>query len=229
MSEPEPPYADGLLHAKPGAVPADAKWPLAPGQYPLGMGDGRDGKLRVPHGPGHGALPLIVMLHGAGGDADRALSRIAGIADAALVVAPESLGQTWDVLMGGYGPDVQRLDARLAALFADWPLDPARLVIAGFSDGASYALSLAVMNGGLFTHALGFSPGFVAPLSISERRARMFVSHGEDDQILSITHCSRRFVPKLGRAGFDVEYVEFAGGHEVPEAIAERALAFLRN
>jgi predicted esterase len=31
----------------------------------------------------------------------------------------------------------------------------------GFSDGASYALSLGLANGDLFTHVLGFSPGFM--------------------------------------------------------------------
>ncbi len=31
----------------------------------------------------------------------------------------------------------------------------------GFSDGASYALSLGVPNGDLFTHIVAFSPGFM--------------------------------------------------------------------
>jgi len=33
----------------------------------------------------------------------------------------------------------------------------------GFSDGASYALSVGITNGDLFTHVIAFSPGFVAP------------------------------------------------------------------
>ena len=37
-------------------------------------------------------------------------------------------------------------DAALAGVFVTWPLDPARLAIAGFSDGASYALSLAMID-----------------------------------------------------------------------------------
>jgi phospholipase/carboxylesterase len=190
------------------------------------MGGDRDGRLRVPPGAVSGPLPLIVMLHGYSGGAERALRRIAGIADQALVMLPESLGATWDVLEGGYGPDIARIDAALARVFAAWPVDPARLAIAGFSDGASYALSLALMNGALFSHCLAFSPGFAAPVRL-ERGARVFVSHGTEDEILPIENCSRRLVPKLRASGFQGQYVEFPGKHEVPEAIARQALEFM--
>lgn len=214
----------GQLLARPRPF-APAGWPMATELHPLGMGGGRDGLLRVPP-PVAGPLPLIVMLHGYGGGAEKALRRILPIADAALVVLPESLGATWDVLEGGYGPDIQRLDAVLARILADWPIDPARLVLAGFSDGASYALSVAMMNGALFSHALAFSPGFAAPLRL-EGKPRLFVSHGTEDEILSIDHCSRRLVPKLQRTGYPVQYLEFPGGHELPAAIAQKSLEFL--
>lgn len=214
----------GQLLARPRPF-APAGWPMAAGLHPLGMGDGRDGLLRVPP-PVAGPLPLIVMLHGYGGGAEKALRRLLPIADAALVVLPESLGATWDVLEGGYGPDIQRLDAVLARILADWPIDPARLALAGFSDGASYALSVAMMNGALFSHALAFSPGFAAPMRL-EGKPRMFVSHGTEDEILSIDHCSRRLVPKLQRTGYAVQYQEFPGRHELPAAIAQAALDFL--
>jgi len=201
-----------------------ATWPLPPGMHPLG-GD-RGGMLRVPAAAPPGPLPLIVMLHGATGTAERALRRIAPIADAALVLLPESLGRSWDVLEGGYGPDVERIDAALGQVFAAWPVDPQRCAVAGFSDGASYALSLALMNGDLFTHCLAFSPGFAAPLRMAGR-PRLFLSHGTADAVLPIDACSRRLVPKLRQSGYAVIYREFAGGHEVPEDIAVTALAFL--
>ena len=216
----------GMLHARPGAVPAGAAWPLPPGLYPLGLGEQRDGRLRVPETPGHGPLPLVVMLHGATGNWERALKRLGPIADHALVLLPDSLGQSWDVLEGGYGPDIRRIDAALHRIFAAWPIDPTRCVIAGFSDGASYAFSLALMNGALFTHCLAFSPGFAAPLKV-EGRAAFFVSHGTADEILPIDNCSRRLVPKLERAGHPHHYMEFDGRHEVPPEVHAAALAFL--
>ena len=205
-------------------------WPLPPGLHPLGMGGGRDGLLRVPSAaaPGlpSGPLPLIVMLHGATGDAARALRRIAPIADAALVVLPDSIGRSWDILEGGYGPDIARIEAVLARILATWPIDPRRIAVAGFSDGASYALSLALMNGDLFTHCLAFSPGFVAPVRL-EGKPRLFLSHGTADPVLNIDLCSRRLVPKLRQGLYPLVYREFEGGHEVPAEIAVTALAFL--
>jgi phospholipase/carboxylesterase len=245
MDQPETDdHAAGRIAARPHPPAHGARWPLPPGSYPLGMGDGRDGLLRVPaapppardpaglQGPGREApaqpapLPLIVMLHGATGDAARALRRIAPIADAALLVLPDSIGRSWDILEGGYGPDIARIEAALDRVLAAWPVDPRRIAVAGFSDGASYALSLALMNGDLFTHCLAFSPGFVAPMRI-EGRPRLFVSHGTGDAVLPIHACSRRLVPKLQKAGYPVIYREFAGGHEVPAEIAVTALAFL--
>ncbi|WP_043359098.1 alpha/beta hydrolase [Belnapia sp. F-4-1] len=212
---------EGRLAARPQPPGATRPWPLPAGLHPMG-----EAMLRVPASPGSGPLPLILMLHGAGGDPAKALRRVESIAEAALVLLPKSRGATWDVLEGGYGPDVARIDAALAAVFAAWPVDPARIAAAGFSDGASYALSLAMMNGALFTHALAFSPGFAAPLHV-EGKPRCFLSHGTEDRVLNIDLCSRRLAPKLQRAGYPLTYLEFGGGHEVPEAIAERALAFL--
>lgn len=227
MDDPESDdHAAGRIAARPGPPRPGAPWPLPPGLHPLGMGGDRDGLLRVPAAAAPGPLPLILMLHGATGDARRALRRIAPIADAALVVLPDSLGPSWDVLEGGYGPDIARIEAVLARILAAWPVDPSRIAVAGFSDGASYALSLALMNGDLFTHALAFSPGFVAPMRL-EGKPRLFLSHGTADPVLNIDLCTRRLVPKLRQAGYPLILREFEGGHELPEEIAVTALAFL--
>jgi predicted esterase len=103
----------------------------------------------------------------------------------------------------------------LAWTFSSYAIDPARVAIGGFSDGASYALSLGFTDGDLFPHVLAFSPGFAAPA----RRVgspRIFVSHGTRDAVLPIDRCSRRIVPTLQRTGYDVAYRKFDGGHAVP-------------
>ena len=78
----------GQLLARPRSF-APAAWPLPEGVHPLGMGDGRDGLLRVPP-PVAGPLPLIVMLHGYGAGAEKALRRILPIA--AVVAVLSALG-----------------------------------------------------------------------------------------------------------------------------------------
>jgi hypothetical protein len=56
-------------------------------------------------------------------------------------------------------------------------VDPTRLAVGGFSDGTSYALSLGLTNGDLFSHVLAFSPGFAVPAR-RRGRPRLFLSHG---------------------------------------------------
>jgi phospholipase/carboxylesterase len=43
--------------------------------------------------------------------------------------------------------------------------------------------------------------------------------------VLPIESCSRRIVPRLQGAGYDVDYREFPEGHIVPQAIVEAAIA----
>jgi predicted esterase len=52
---------------------------------------------------------------------------------------------------------------------------------------------------------------------------RVFVSHGTRDGWLPIERCSRRIVPRLRRAGYDVRYREFEGGHVEPSEIGREA------
>jgi phospholipase/carboxylesterase len=214
----------GRLRARPGPPPSDAA--ARTGLRPLGLGSTRDGLLYVPAGYGEQEkAPLALTLHGAGGDARSGISHFLRLADTAGVVllAPESRGRTWDVLVDGYGPDVEFIDRALEWAFDRLALDTRRLAITGFSDGASYALSLGLTNGDLFTRVIAFSPGFMAT---GDRRGKppVFVSHGTHDRVLPIERCSRRIVPQLDRAGYQVRYREFVGPHTVPESIAREAL-----
>ena len=172
--------------------------------------------------------PLLVLLHGAGGNAQGGLRLVGSLADevGVILVAPASRGQSWDVLYGGYGPDVETLDHALQFVFERYTVDPDRLGIGGFSDGASCALSLGITNGDLFSHILAFSPGFVAPEAQRDKPA-IFVSHGTRDEVLPIDTCSRRIVPLLRGAGYEVAYREFGGPHTVPVDIAREALTRL--
>ena len=80
-----------------------------------------------------------------------------------ILLSPQSQSSSWDVIRGGYGPDVQVLDKALSSVFERYTIDAQRCGIGGFSDGASYALSVGTTNGNLFTHIVAFSPGFMRP------------------------------------------------------------------
>ena len=172
-------------------------------------------------------MPLVVMLHGAGGTARNSLDLARVYADrhGFILLAPGSQRRSWDIISSrSFGPDVAAIDAALKQVFDSYAVDAKRLAISGFSDGASYALSLGLGNGELFTDVIAFAPGFVAPGRI-EGEPAIFISHGVGDQVLPIERCSRRIVPQLKKAGYTVDYREFPGGHTVPPDLADAAFA----
>ena len=220
----------GVLQARPSPAPAAGQ--QGAGLQWLEIASGRNPALFVPRGrPPQEAIPLVVLLHGAGADAGAILPLMQALAEERrfLLLVPQSVGRTWDVILGGYGPDIEMLDKALHLVFTTYRVDPGRVAIAGFSDGASYALSVGVANGELFTDVLAFSPGFMAPNTVSGQPG-IFISHGRQDEVLPIDRCSRRIVPQLSGAGYDVDYREFQGGHVVPPEMVEAALdRFLRR
>ena len=216
---------EGRLRARPAA---------ASGTGPVGLrllepGVGRGGYLYVP--PTYRAelpAPLVVLLHGAGEDARDGLALLRAQADGAglILLAPSSREYTWDVIASRrYGPDVTTIDRALEWALSRYAVDPSRVAVGGYSDGASYALSLGIANGDLFTHVLAFSPGFVPPTG-REGFPRVFISHGTRDGWLPIDRCSRVIVPRLERAGYEVRYREFDGGHVVSSEIALEAVGW---
>jgi phospholipase/carboxylesterase len=220
-------FARGRLTSRPrpsidGVPPA--------GLVPLQLsGSDRDGVLYVPASYRAGQpAPLVVSFHGAGGSGRRGLPRLQALADTTgfLLLAPDSRDSTWDVVRTGFGPDVQFVDRALELVFARYAVDSARVAAEGFSDGASYALSLGLLNGDLFTHVIAFSPGFLLAQRLVGQ-PRCYLSHGVQDPILPIDACSRRIVRELRDDRYQVRYTEFEGGHVVPPAIASEAVDWL--
>ena len=213
--------------ARLAARPRHSLLEIPAGVSPLKLSSGpRDGLIYVPKGYSQERpAPLALMLHGAGGNAQNVIANSGPLADATntIILAVDSRRQTWDVLTGGFGPDVVFIDQALDWAFSRCAVDSAHLAIGGFSDGASYALSVGIANGDLFSHLLVFSPGFMLPPA-RVGNPQIFISHGTQDQILAIESTSRKLVPELRRAGYKVRYREFAGPHTVPLDIAREAL-----
>jgi phospholipase/carboxylesterase len=211
---------DGRLTARPRSAAGE----FSPGFSTLSIGRERDALLYVPPGAKAGPVPLVVLLHGAGGSASGMRSRMFAATDSVdfAVLIPDSRGPTWDAIRGRYGPDIAFIDSALKVTFARVQVDPSRVIVSGFSDGASYALALGRINGDLFSRVVAFSPGFVPPGG-PVGKPQIFITHGNDDRILPYDATSARIVPAMKRAGYDVTLKVFEGGHTVPADLSREA------
>lgn len=205
--------------------------PASPGLHTFRAG--ANATLYIPPGLTTGqAAPFLLLLHGGGQKGGDMIRRFRDQADqrGIVLLAPDSAGATWDAVIAvargrepAFGEDVGRIDAALAEAFARTAVDPKRMAVAGFSDGAGYALSLGVRNTALFPMTMAFSAGLIVTGDTGPP-SRIFVSHGDMDRVLPIAVSRDEIVPALRQAGFKVEFMQFHGGHELPEAALERAL-----
>ena len=202
---------------------------ITPGQHDLKLGEAdRDGLIYVPRGyKADTAAPLIVMLHGAG-NTGRGVAYTFPLADefGVVVLAPDSRDEaTWDMLLRGFGDDVEFIGAALKDTYARCAVDRTRMAIAGHSDGASYALSLGLGTGETFGCVMAFSPGVMQPVEV-HGKPRIFISHGVSDPVMPIDVTSRQFVPRLKKLGYDVTYREYEGRHGVPPAVVREGFTW---
>lgn len=221
-----------------------------PPSAPAANNDTRSGVLSLaggayaylPKGRTAAPAPVLIALHGAGGQASQVLESFRESADAngIVLLIPQSIKGTWDMIedlksrlglemnvQPRYGKDLKALDAAIVDLFAKVAVDPSRIGIMGFSDGATYALSVGTANPQLFKRVIAFSPG-PAFIGKSAPDQYVFISHGENDRVLPYAN-ARGFASKLRVKKVPVEFEKFDGGHEVPKAIKEKAMAFFRD
>lgn len=183
--------------------------------------------------PGY-AYPLVVVLHGAGRQDElivRGLERERA-RRRALFVVPRSAGSTWDLIAGGDG-DLRFLDGVLHSLYARYRVDAARQALAGFSDGASYALAVGLSNPRLFAAVMGWAAGFLAidPRGVQpdDPKPRVLLEYGRHDQLFPFDHVAVPMRDGLRRLGYDVEFwVDEDGVHwPRPTLLAEMLDWFL--
>lgn len=222
----------GVLSARPSA---SVGMPALSGLHRLRAGT--TATLYVPDTvPAGTPAPFLLLLHGADRRGDDIIRRFKAQADrrGIILLAPDSADRSWDVAMSisgrgvaspRFGRDVRRIDAVLKEAFARVNVDAQQVAVAGFSDGASTALSLGARNTALFPATLAFSAGGMVP-GWSGPPGRVFFAHGANDSILPIAIARDTLAPALGATGFTGTFVTFEGGHELPEPVLEQAMAW---
>jgi phospholipase/carboxylesterase len=118
--------------------------------------------------------------------------------------------------------------ARLAALLRDPAVRPpgSRLVLAGFSQGAMLAIDTLLHEAVALDALAVFSSSCIALDTWLPRLPRLaglpvLVAHGRDDPELAFS-AGERLRDCLAGAGAHVDWLPFAGGHEVPLLVWRR-------
>lgn len=190
----------------------------------------------VPSGPG--PFPAIVALHGWGASAHDLLG-LAPILHGgrALVLCPQGpvavpfgngqYGFGWFPLVHGAPPDVEGFKRGAEALreFLDlarqrYPIDPDRVVVAGFSQGGMMAYELALREPARFAGLAALSSRFPEELAAMLPKLReqegfpVLVLHGTRDTMISVED-ARSSREALRPFGVTLTYREFDMGHEI--------------
>jgi phospholipase/carboxylesterase len=252
------PASAPALAAHPGAAISSGRLTATPGPVASFVASAKSEAIDLPNGTRaylpagigkNGPAPLLLLLHGTGGDGGGLLKAFRGEADQRgfVIVAPTARGANWDAVdtfvdayeartpagramwpVPIFGPDADRIDAALAALFARVPIDPKRIGILGFSHGASYALMLGTANPQLFGSIAALSPGLLVLREDVAGGQNIFVAHGTKDDTLPYWRTEKAFVPRLKELGYHVTFRPFVGGHTLdPEATDEAVRFFL--
>jgi phospholipase/carboxylesterase len=172
---------------------------------------------------------LLVWLHGAGGTGNVS-DNLAALADefSFIVLAPDSREWTWGSILGNWQPDLEVLKRAMEAVQTRCAVAPEQIWLGGFSDGASFSLSLGISYGNIFRRVYAGSPGVMQPVAVNGKPP-IFISHGTSDQTMPIDATSRKFVPRLKGLGYDVTYREYAGRHQLPPEILREVIAWFAD
>jgi len=173
------------------------------------------------------ATPLVIALHGMGGDEDsmfdsygQTLKREAARVGF-LVACPK--GRTIaSMYRGSAEKDVMDV---LAEVRRDYKVDPTRIYIMGHSMGGYGTWSIA-MNYPDIWAALGPFAGGGNPSGMAKiKHIPQYVVHGDNDKTVAVT-ASRSMVDAGKKAGASIEYVEVPGGSH-SDVVAPRMGAML--
>ncbi len=166
--------------------------------------------------------PLITVLHGAGRQ-DELLVR-ACVEEPerrqALFLIPRSRLPTWDLIAGDERPDLDFLEYAYDLIYRRYPVDAFRQALLGFSDGASYGLSVGLSNPRIFRAVMAWAAGFVTldPSFVhdDDPKPDLLLEYGTHDPVFPFEQVALPMREGLERAGYRVEFRIDEGGKHWP-------------
>jgi phospholipase/carboxylesterase len=178
------------------------------------------------------AAPLVVALHGGGGNGRGFLwswlrdARSRG----AILIAPTAVGDTW--ALSGHDRDTPNLMRMLAFVTERWNVDPTRVLLTGMSDGGTFSYVSGLEPRSPFTHLAPIAAAFhpmLAQMADPERLTGLpiFIGHGALDWMFPVD-MAREACGALSAAGAEVTYREIADlSHTYPRELNAAILDWL--
>lgn len=138
--------------------------------------------------------PLVLVLHGGGGNGLRMLKRWQSVAqrEGLIIVAPNAEKNTWNAVgCCGQGQQQQNADAAfiqqvLKSTQQNYSIDPYHIYIVGFSNGGMLTYQLIAQNRTPFAAAAVVSAAMFAWQPQPQAAMPLLVIHGVQDQVVPI-------------------------------------------
>ncbi len=166
--------------------------------------------------------PLITVLHGAGRQDEMLVKACRDQPEKrdALFLVPRSLLPTWDLIASPERPDLDFLEYAYDLIYRRYPVDAGRQALLGYSDGASYALSVGLSNPHLFRAVMGWAAGFIAldrTFNLdADRKPFVLLEYGTHDELFPFERVAVPMRENLRKAGYTVEFRVDQGGKHWP-------------
>jgi phospholipase/carboxylesterase len=133
----------------------------------------------------------------------------------------------------GLVPARDQLNRFLDQLAARYAIEDRQLVLGGFSQGAMLSLDVALHRAAPPAALLLMSGTLLAESEWGPRmptlaKVPVMQSHGKNDPLLPFS-VAELLRDKLRTAGAVIDFVPFAGGHEIPPAVLAAAAKLLRS
>lgn len=201
--------------------------------------------------------PLLVLLHGLGGDGRSMIELNQGglqaLADSIgiIVLTPTADDHTWTPPSWRRSRNLHRIEVALRYVLRHYAIDPTRIALGGGSNGGGMALVLGLANGDIFSRVLGFSPsisnkvwvfnangsrsdGLLVAAIPRHGKPLIFIQHGDTLGRVLIPGMppigdvnTHMFAQNLRRDGYTVAYAVDAGPHGMPQYRASAGLRWL--
>ena len=175
--------------------------------------------------------PAIFLMHGMGSNEQDILTLASGLEKDAYIFGirgpiEQPPGFAYFTIEGFGKPHrsvfddtVRKLEAFIENALSTYAIDPEKVFLGGFSQGAILSMTLALMMGKRIKGVMAFS-GYV-PLFVKEEYSKqrtsdlhIFISHGEMDPVFPLAwgEANRDYFEKLGAA---VTYNAYPTGHTI--------------